>query len=138
MKTGSFFTLRRAIVTGAVTMLAVTGAPPVQAQERVADGWLPSVIAETASDAPGDGWLPSVIAETERDPSGTESVASGDGWLPSVIAGTAPNIAPEIQVAATSSEFPTEIAVGSSLLTLTLMGAGIVVLLRRRHASIAA
>lgn len=165
METGSF--LRRTIVAGAATMLVVTGGfASVQAQERVTDGWLHStdgqearqaasettdgwlhsVIASKAStrnDLITDGWLHSTVADAPNSNGVDNSVVADsapvtDGWQHSLIGESARNTAPEIPIAATSSEFPTEIAVGSSLLALTLMAAGIVVLLRRRHNSIAA
>ena len=168
MRITSLFTFRKAIVTGAVTMLAVTGSfTTAQAQERSTDGWLHSTVGQearqagsdqttdgwlhstvaskdsTSNDSITDGWLHSTMTESPPKPNKNDSLVADsapvtDGWLHSAIGESARNAGPEATVAATSSEFPTEIAVGSSLLASILMAVGIVVLLKRRHASIAA
>lgn len=168
MRRNSMFDLRRAIVTGAATMLAVTANfAPVQARELATDGWLHSTIGQeapqTRNEMPTDGWLHSTVASTsstsndsttdgwlhstaaESRPSVNSSdprVANGspvtDGWQHSMVAEAARNSAPETPVAASPSGFPTEIAIGSSLLVSAVLVAGIAMLLRRRHTSIAA
>ena len=164
METGSFF--RRAIVMGAVTMLAVTGSfASVQAQELPTDGWFHSTVGQhqagsdeptdgwlhstvaskgsTSYDSTTDGWLHSTVADSLPKPHSNDSLVADsspvtDGWLHSVVAEAARNTVPETPIAAASSDFPTEIAVSSSLLASMLLAARIAVLLRRRHASIAA
>ena len=166
MDIGSFF--RRAIVMGAMTMLLVTGSfASVQAQELATDGWFHSTVGQEARqagsgeptdgwlhstvaskgsasyDSTTDGWLHSTVAESlpkpnSNDPLVADSSPVTDGWLHSMVAEAARNTVPETPIAAASSDFPTEIAIGSSLLASMLLAAGMAVLLRRRHGSIAA
>ncbi|MGH2730152.1 MAG: hypothetical protein ACRDJI_06020 [Actinomycetota bacterium] len=169
MRHSSLFSFRRAIVTGAVTMLAVSGNfAGVQASELPTDGWFHSTIGQearhqagsdeptdgwlhstvasndsTSSDSTTDGWLHSTVAESlpkpnSNDPLVTDTSPVTDGWLHSMIAESARNTAPQTPIAATSSGFPTEIAIGSSFLASMLLAAGIALFLRRRHASIPA